>query len=139
MKLGFKQRLNKIVATQKSLAGFARKAGIPQPVMFKYVHGESMPGTVNLVAIAKAAGISVKWLATGEGTESDGIPTHVENNTGSINQVVMCKAIEKLRIDLRAMNMQMLELSDDDLSKLLIVYYDGTLEFAGDDQGEASA
>ena len=132
MKLGFKQRLNKILADQKSLAAFARKCGIPQPVMYKYAHGDSMPGTVNLVSIAKAANVSVKWLATGEGAEEEGVPQVAEVEVGGVSQAILCKSIEKLRIDLRYMNISMADLSDDDLSKLLIVYYDSMADQDGD-------
>ena len=124
MKLAFKQRMNKILAGQRSLAAFARKAGISQPVMYKYANGDSMPGTVNLVATAKAAGVAVKWLATGEGPETESLPRIEKAEACDVNQEAMCKSIELLRVDLRCMNMSMADLSDDDLSKLLIVYYD---------------
>ncbi len=43
-----------------------RETGIAQSLIRKYLSGQSVPGTDKLVALAKAAKVSVTWLATGE-------------------------------------------------------------------------
>ncbi|MBA1443774.1 MAG: helix-turn-helix transcriptional regulator [Chromatiales bacterium] len=45
----------------------AQKAAIPRRTLETYLSGQSEPKTSRLVAIAKAADVSVEWLATGEG------------------------------------------------------------------------
>lgn len=47
-----------------SVAAFARKCGVSETVMRKYLNG-AMPGSDKLIQIAEANGVSVQWLATG--------------------------------------------------------------------------
>lgn len=48
-------------------ADFARLCDIPDPSLRNYLNGKSIPGGDNLAAIARATGVSVDWLLTGEG------------------------------------------------------------------------
>lgn len=45
----------------------AQKTGLPRRTLGNYLAGRNEPKTSGLAAIAKAAGVSVAWLATGEG------------------------------------------------------------------------
>jgi transcriptional regulator with XRE-family HTH domain len=47
-----------------SVSSFARKTGLSDPLMRKYLNG-ALPNTGNLVQIADACGVSVDWLAAG--------------------------------------------------------------------------
>jgi len=49
-----------------SVADFARRCGIGESLIRKYIAG-SMPSAINLARIAAAAGVSIEWLATGLG------------------------------------------------------------------------
>ena len=62
---GFSARLGQIIGDQ-SLLSFSKKCGISDSLLRKYLRG-SLPGLDNLLKIADTAGVSVEWLATGEG------------------------------------------------------------------------
>ena len=46
---------------------FAERSRVAESVLRKYLLGPTVPGMENLVSIARAAGVNIKWLATGEG------------------------------------------------------------------------
>ncbi len=48
-------------------AALARACAVSESVMRKWRRGDSEPVTSAMVAIAKAGGVTVEWLATGEG------------------------------------------------------------------------
>ena len=60
----FVGRLRKIIAMSESANALARKAGISQSGLHRYLNG-SDPSRRALIALAEAAGVSVEWLATG--------------------------------------------------------------------------
>lgn len=62
----FSERLN-IAIGKESSRSFARRTGLSETVMRKYLSGESTPNVERLVSIASAAGVSVGWLTAGEG------------------------------------------------------------------------
>jgi phage repressor protein C with HTH and peptisase S24 domain len=63
----FAARLGEVVAREKSLSAFARKVGISSTALRKWLDGTSQPSRQRLIAAARAAGVSVEWLATGDG------------------------------------------------------------------------
>lgn len=65
----------KLALGDESVNGFAAKCGLSESVLRKYLHG-SEPGLEKVVRIARAAGVPVDWLATGEGSpEKTSAPT----------------------------------------------------------------
>lgn len=52
---------------KESVLSFAKRAGVSEGVVRKYVKGDAEPTVSRLIAMANAAGVSVNWLATGEG------------------------------------------------------------------------
>jgi len=58
----------KLLIGEESVSKFAKKCGVTESMLRKYLLGESVPGTDKLVRIAQVAGVSIRWLATGEGT-----------------------------------------------------------------------
>lgn len=62
----FKDRL-KIAINGESINSFASNCGLPESLLRKYLSGPTLPGTDKLIAIARTAGVSTEWLATGEG------------------------------------------------------------------------
>ena len=64
------RRCAQIVGSGNALA---RKTGIPRSTLETYISGNVEPIARRLVTLARAAGVSVEWLATGEGP-SAGIP-----------------------------------------------------------------
>ncbi|MFB5077174.1 XRE family transcriptional regulator [Raoultella sp. C349492] len=61
----FKDRLRKAIG-DKSIRKFAAECGISYGAMHKYFAGVTQPTLDNLVALSKATGVSIEWLATGE-------------------------------------------------------------------------
>ncbi len=59
-----------------SVRGFAHKIDISEGAIRKYLAGDSTPNLERLWLIAKAGGVSVCWLTTGEGEMRPG--THTE-------------------------------------------------------------
>ena len=66
----FATRLKQIIG-EVSVSKFARKCGVTESMLRKYLLGESVPGTDKLVRVSQVSGVSVRWLATGEGSRSD--------------------------------------------------------------------
>lgn len=84
---GVASRLRKIQGSH-SAAEFARKCGVGESLWRKYLAG-STPGVDRAAQIAAAAGVSLRWLATGDGpmvlpasTNEDAGPYAVEKAAG---------------------------------------------------------
>src|SRR5277367_2850740 len=70
----FRRRLRLIMQQFGSVADLARSVGVSDNAIYKWVSGRGQPGMISLVNLAKAAGVSVEWLATGRGTPAKGKP-----------------------------------------------------------------
>jgi phage repressor protein C with HTH and peptisase S24 domain len=68
----FRRRLRLIMQQFGSVADLARAVGVSDNAIYKWVSGRGQPGMISLVNLAKAAGVSVEWLATGQGTPAKG-------------------------------------------------------------------
>ncbi|UHD15028.1 helix-turn-helix domain-containing protein [Thiocapsa bogorovii] len=68
---GFATRLARAKGMASTNA-FAQKCGISESIFRKYLAGASVPGADKLVDIARVAGVSLLWLATGQGRAEDG-------------------------------------------------------------------
>ena len=73
----FSERLRQAL-NGKTPYSLERETGIAQSLIRKYLSGQSVPGTDKLVALAIAAGVSVTWLATGEGEATTEALSHQE-------------------------------------------------------------
>lgn len=67
---GFSERMRALMATQKSVNSFAKTAGVTEGAIRNYLRGGVKPSQKVLEAIARTAGVSVIWLATGEGEQT---------------------------------------------------------------------
>ena len=63
----FGARLAALADQQKSVERFAKDIGVSPSALRKWLKGHAEPRRDTLVALARAAGVSVEWLATGEG------------------------------------------------------------------------
>jgi len=63
----FRRRLRLIMQQFDSVADLAHAVGVSDNAIYKWVSGRGLPSTISLVNLAKAAGVSVEWLATGKG------------------------------------------------------------------------
>nr|WP_169050414.1 helix-turn-helix transcriptional regulator [Brenneria salicis]NMN90561.1 helix-turn-helix protein [Brenneria salicis ATCC 15712 = DSM 30166]RBP64893.1 helix-turn-helix protein [Brenneria salicis ATCC 15712 = DSM 30166]RLM31606.1 hypothetical protein BHG07_04945 [Brenneria salicis ATCC 15712 = DSM 30166] len=75
----------------ESVLSFAKRSGVSEGVVRKYVKGETEPTVGRLVAMARAAGVSINWLATGEDSESK------DDLTGIVKKTDTPIDIESLR------------------------------------------
>lgn len=66
----FSERLKKALG-DRSPYYIEKKTGIAQSLVRKYLSGQSIPGTDKLVILADVCGVSISWLATGEGSQDD--------------------------------------------------------------------
>ncbi|WP_429885343.1 helix-turn-helix domain-containing protein [Geoalkalibacter halelectricus] len=64
---GLRERLAQVVDLAESAEQLARDTGLSSRVIGKYKSGESLPGLGALAAISAATGVSIDWIATGEG------------------------------------------------------------------------
>lgn len=63
----FVERMNVLIQRAGGPGELARKSGLSRRVIDKYRGGDSDPSRERLVRLASAGGVSVAWLATGEG------------------------------------------------------------------------
>jgi len=66
----FIARLQAILRSWPSADRLARATGVSPSAFRKWLRGEAEPSRERLVALAHAAGVSVGWLANGEGPET---------------------------------------------------------------------
>lgn len=63
------QRVRQCAAAVGGGDALAQKTAIPRRTLESYLTGTTEPKASRLVAIARAANVSLEWLLTGEGTE----------------------------------------------------------------------
>lgn len=63
-----RERVREIVGAE-SVAAFARRCGFSETLVRKYLRG-SLPSSANLTKMATVAGVTVDWLATGQGVRT---------------------------------------------------------------------
>lgn len=79
----FRRRLRLIMQQFGSVADLAKAVGVSDNAIYKWVSGRGQPGMTSLVSLARAAGVSVEWLATGQGTTkgNSGSPAFLESSS----------------------------------------------------------
>lgn len=63
----FVDRLRNVVNDAGTIKILALKSGITEKSISNYLHNGTDPGLKNLLKIQKASGVSIDWLATGDG------------------------------------------------------------------------
>jgi transcriptional regulator with XRE-family HTH domain len=63
----FRERMKVLADRFGGVSKFARAAGLGESTVRKWTEGPSEPNRSKLVLLAQTAGVSVEWLATGEG------------------------------------------------------------------------
>lgn len=64
----FVERMRIVVDMFESRAEAARQCGVTDATIKRWITGQADPSRTNLVRLAQAAGVSIAWLATGEGS-----------------------------------------------------------------------
>ncbi|WP_049759711.1 helix-turn-helix domain-containing protein [Pelobacter propionicus] len=95
MKLdGFSDRLKLAIGNQ-STNSFSKKCELTESLLRKYLSGSSLPGLDKLIAIADAADVEIKWLATGEGEMRRGGVLSDTQRNNNLNKDT-CNILEKI-------------------------------------------
>ncbi len=74
---GFSVRIRKLATLIGGPKRLSERSGLSRAVIGKYLSGKSDPSRERLVKLAEAAGISIRWLATGEGEMSGSDDSYV--------------------------------------------------------------
>ena len=61
----FRSRLTQVIHSFGSVVSLATAVGVSDNAIYKWLAGRGQPSVANLVALARAARVSVEWLATG--------------------------------------------------------------------------
>jgi SOS-response transcriptional repressor LexA len=61
----FRSRLTQVIHSFGSVVALATAVGVSDNAIYKWLAGRGQPSVANLVALARAARVSVEWLATG--------------------------------------------------------------------------
>ena len=91
--VGFATRLAQAKGMLSTNA-FAQKCGISESIFRKYLAGVSVPGADKLVDIARVAGVSLLWLATGQGRAEDGTDARVRGPVDVTLLETLLEAVE---------------------------------------------
>jgi phage repressor protein C with HTH and peptisase S24 domain len=59
-------RLTQVIESFGSVVMVAKAVGVSDNAIYKWLAGRGQPSVTNLVALARAARVSIEWLATGE-------------------------------------------------------------------------
>lgn len=65
----FGARLTDVIG-KESVRSFASRCGLSDRLVSAYAKGQKEPGLVNLLALARAGGVLIDWLATGRGPKT---------------------------------------------------------------------
>lgn len=116
---GFSERMRSLMAEQKSVNSFAKSAGVTEGAIRNYLRGGVKPSQKVLEAIARTAGVSVNWLATGEGEQA---PAAGELLFGTpAERDVMKLAIKDGE---EILNVLKADISPDEKADLMLALYD---------------
>ena len=63
---GLRARLTQVIESFGSVVMVAKAVGVSDNAIYKWLSGRGQPSVTNLVALARAARVSIEWLATGE-------------------------------------------------------------------------
>lgn len=78
MSEGLADRIRQCAELAGSGDELARLTAIPRRTLEYYLTGQSEPKVARCVEIAKAVGVDIGWLASGEGAKLRGVPASVE-------------------------------------------------------------
>ncbi|MBF0247154.1 MAG: helix-turn-helix transcriptional regulator [Alphaproteobacteria bacterium] len=60
-------RIDEAIRESGGATDVAKKTGVTRQTLFNYANGEREPKAVTLAEIARACGVSLEWLVSGEG------------------------------------------------------------------------
>ncbi|MFN8011320.1 MAG: helix-turn-helix transcriptional regulator [Holophagaceae bacterium] len=75
------ERLHGLIASQKSLGGLAKRAGVPEAAIHGYLHGKRTLTLSEVRNLARACKSNMRWILTGDSSST------VEQVSGSLGNV----------------------------------------------------
>lgn len=111
--------VSKLVGTR---AEAAKAALVSDDMLYRYIREDSPPSFSAMAGLAKAAGVSLDWIATGQGHMMAGSGA---SSVPSISRDIMADVIE---VVLRELDSQGKTLSPDKMSQLMLLIHDEILE-----------
>lgn len=114
------ERIKKCAHMAGSGDSLAQKSAIPRRTLETYLSGDAEPKTTRMVAIARAANVSVEWLATGEGPmrKADASPAVAPP---PVNMHVLTEVISGIE---QYLDDEDLEMKPDKKAELVVVLYE---------------
>lgn len=88
----FRKRIKVLVEMAGSAEKLAHKSAVSARIIGKYLAGESLPGLEKLIALAEAGGVTVQWLATGEGPMRRG--DKAEEEGPGVDKTLLTQALQ---------------------------------------------
>lgn len=94
----YKNRLTEVIG-EESANSFARRAKIAPSTLLQHLNGKTLPTLEILLATAKTAGVSLLWLATGEGEKYPTATGATQAGSGyyaghGVDEAVLTRALE---------------------------------------------
>ncbi len=71
----FSSRFKEVLGEETTYS-FAKKSGIAESLLRKYLAGESLPGLDKLNVVSDVGNVNIEWLATGRGRKERDQPVH---------------------------------------------------------------
>ena len=114
---GIGERIKELRRSGESVAGFARRVGVPEANIRTYLYNGMCPRADKLVRIAAACGVSVDWLATGRGERTPSkLIDHVRTFTQEVSDAV--KTLDGALTKLYNAALQMKDVSAAEISAM---------------------
>lgn len=125
----FADRLASLIPTGMSERAFAREIGISIGGLRGLLHEGNSPNLDTLIAISRVRGVSVGWLATGEGAQSvDGNAQAAGKATG-LDAELLGRVVDRIA---RVYREEGVRLADVDLGRLAAEKYAEIADLAAD-------
>lgn len=125
----FAKRLARLIPPGMSERAFAREIGISIGGLRGLLHEGNSPTLDTLVAISRVRGVSVGWLATGEGSQTIGEAVQPANQAGGFDAELLGRVVDRIA---RVYREEGVRLADVDLGRLAAEKYAEIADLAGD-------
>jgi len=116
-KLQISDRIRRAIRRSGGNAVVSEKSGVNLKTVSNYTRGHSEPKIISLSRIAKVCGVSIDWLATGEG------PKHLGDAPDLLDMEVL-----KVSITIAEEIFEGKGFSPEDKAKIIIIIYEKGLE-----------
>lgn len=128
---GVSDRLRQLAPRHGDVTDLSKSTGIARTTLGNWLKGRGEPDLSNAAKIARAAGVSLAWLATGEGHRDDpasAAPQAAEKGGMPFDEQLLRDIIIGTRIEMRT---NKLRPTDDEFADLVLIRYKSRLRWSG--------